>query len=187
MDQLLEQLRELLAGRNAELRERFQRDLPFADAVFDRWERARRLGFAEGASIYDSSLVFGEVQVGQNTWIGPFTLLDGSAGLRIGDHCSISAGVHIYTHDTVAWALSRGVAGPRLAPVSIGDGCHIGAQSVIMPGVTIGSRCVIGANSFVNRDVPDRTVAAGSPAKPIARVRGEGKDIRIEHLDGTDA
>src|ERR1019366_8652869 len=66
------------------------RSLPFADLLFDRWERAKMLGFGEGTSVYDSTHVFGDVQVGKNTWIGPFTILDGSGGLTIGDNCSIS-------------------------------------------------------------------------------------------------
>lgn len=51
-----------------------------------------------------------------------------------------------------------------------GDGRHIGAQSILAAGVTIGSQCVIGANSFVKSDVPDQSIAAGSPALVIGRV-----------------
>ena len=93
---LYEQLRQ-------DKQERFQRDLPIEELLFDRWERARHLGFGEGTSIYHSALVYGDVKVGKGTWIGPSTLLDGSHGLTIGDSCSISAGVNIYTHDTVQW------------------------------------------------------------------------------------
>ena len=72
------------------------------DYVSDRWEKARFLGFGENSSIYDSSLVFGDVQVGKNVWVGPYTVLDGSGGrLSIGDDCHICAGSQIYTHDTV--------------------------------------------------------------------------------------
>jgi maltose O-acetyltransferase len=40
----------------------------------------------------------------------------------------------------------------------------IGAESVVMPGVTIGSNVIVGANSTVTHDVPDNTVVAGNPA-----------------------
>ena len=90
-------------------------------------------------------MILGPVSVGRSTWVGPYTLLDGSGGgISIGGFCSISAGVHLYTHDTVLWSLSLGTAERTLGPVSIGDGCHIGAQSVVAPGVTIGDRCVVG-------------------------------------------
>ena len=167
---LYEQLR-------AEKRERFERDLPIQELLFDRWERARHLGFGDGTSIYHSALVYGDVKVGRGSWIGPNTLLDGSHGLRIGDSCSISAGVNIYTHDTVQWALSGGKAEYEGAPVAIGSCCHIGSHAVIYKGVTIGDHCVIGASSFVNRDIPPFTVAVGVPCRPIGRV--EQRDGRF--------
>ncbi|MGQ9581832.1 MAG: acyltransferase [Armatimonadota bacterium] len=152
------------------MRERWKRDLPFDEILFDRWERAKSLGFGEGSSIYHNSYVYGDVRVGKNTWIGPYTLLDGSGGLTIGDYCSISAGVHIYTHDTVKWAVSGGKAEYERAPVKIGNCCYIGSQTVITKGVTIGDHCVIGACSFVDRDIPPFTVAFGRPCRPVGRV-----------------
>lgn len=178
--QLAAALQQLHDQREQELRQRFDRSLPFADGLFDRWERARRLGFGADASIYDSALVFGEVSVGESTWIGPNVLLDGSGGrLVIGHHCSISTGVHIYTHDTVLWSLSMGVAPRHTAPVRIGSGCHVGAQSVVAAGTVIGDQCVIGANSFVKGELSDRTIAAGSPAVPIGMVRGDGAEVSL--------
>lgn len=170
----------LRRARNAELDEKFDRNLPFADGLFDRWARADELGFGAGASIYDSVFVFGDVHVGANAWVGPYVILDGSAGgIRIGAWCSISAGVHIYTHDTVRYALSGGVAAKKTGAVHIGDQCYIGSQSVIVPGVTIADQCVVGANSLVKDDVPARTIVAGTPARVIGRVEGDGDDIRL--------
>lgn len=166
--------------REAEVRARWDRSLPFAELFSDRWERARRLGFGEEASVYDSALVLGDVEVGAHSWIGPQTLLDGSGGLlRIGSWCSISAGVHLYTHDTVRRAVSMGAAAREVGPVSIGDGCHLGALSVVVRGVTIGDRCVVGANSFVNADVPDRAIVVGSPARPVGMVVGDGEEVEL--------
>ena len=71
----------------AGMRQRWQRDLPLEELLFDRWERARSLGFGEGTSIYHNSYVYGDVKVGKHTWVGPYTLLDGSGGLAIGDYC----------------------------------------------------------------------------------------------------
>ena len=163
----LRRLHEELADR---MRTDWQRDLPFGELISDRWKRANALGFGPGASIYDSSYVYGDVRVGPNTWIGPFTLLDGSGGLTIGAYCSISAGVHIYTHDTVAWAVSGGQIPAQRSPVTIGDNTYIGSQVVISRGVTIGDHCVIGAGSFVNRSIPPYCVAVGSPCRVIGSV-----------------
>jgi acetyltransferase-like isoleucine patch superfamily enzyme len=179
---LLLRLREVEDER---LRRDWNRSLPFADALFDRWERARRLGFGEGASIYDSALVYGAVRVGEQSWIGPYTLLDGSGGgIEIGSYCSISTGVQIYTHDTVMWALSGGRAERRTAPTRIGDRSHVGAQSIVAAGVELGTQCVVAANSFVNRSFPDATIVGGTPARVLGRVRGDGDDIMLDYSPG---
>ena len=181
---LHDSLWELYERLRRDKRERFQRDLPIEELLFDRWERARALGFGEGTSIYHSALVYGEVKVGKGTWIGPYTVLDGSHGLTIGDSCSISAAVNIYTHDTVQWALSGGVSAYEGGPVAIGSCCHIGSHTVIAKGVTIGDHVVIGAASFVNRDIPPFTVAAGVPCRPIGRIeRRDGSYALIYDRD----
>lgn len=181
-DDLRSALGALRLDTEARLKASYDRSLPFADGLFDRWERAKRLGFAAGSSIYDSSCVFGDVQVGQQTWIGPFTILDGSGGgLRIGEFCSISAGVHIYTHDTVAWALSGGLAAKRVAPVSIGSRVYIGSQSIVTFGVTIGEQSVVAANSMVNRDVPPLSIVAGTPAAIIGQVTVDGESVELRY------
>lgn len=167
LDELLEELRALLKHQHSHVRAHWNRSLPFGDYIVDRWKKAQELSFGEGSSIFDSALVLGDVQVGKNTWIGPFTVLDGSGGLVIGDNCSISAGVQIYTHDTVRWATSGGVAQPERAPVHIGSNCYVGPNTIIGKGVKIGVGCIIGANSLVNRDVPDGMKAWGTPVRII--------------------
>ena len=158
--ELWERLQERVAGR-------WKRTLPFGDYFVDRWDKAKRLGFGEGTSIYDSSLVLGDVKVGKGTWIGPFTVLDGSGGLTIGDHCSISAGVHLYTHDTVRHALSGGTMEIERKPTAIGSRCYIGPNTVVAKGVSIGDGSVIGANSLVLEDIPAGSRAYGTPCKVV--------------------
>ena len=152
------------------LKNKYNRALPVNELFTDRWEKASYLGFGKGSSIYDSSCVFGDVKVGNDTWVGPNTILDGSGGLSIGSNCSISAGVHIYSHSTVLWAVSDGKESYEYGRVSIGNCCFIGPQSMIQMGVSIGKHCIVAANSFVNKDVPDFTVVGGSPAKVIGRI-----------------
>ena len=179
-EELLTAIKQLYVEQDDKLKSQFKRSLPFQDALFDRWERAASLGFSEGSSIYNSSVVFGAVSVGEQSWIGPYTLLDGSGGdIEIGAFCSISSGVHIYTHDTVRWALSGGLAEKHLAPVKISDCVYIGSQSIIAAGSIIGEHSVVGANSFVKGEVAARTVVGGNPARPIGRVEGAGADVEI--------
>ena len=57
----------------------------------------------------------------------------------------------------------------RTSPVTIGKSSWIGEGVIIMPGVSIGEGCVIGAHSIVNRDIPNYTVAVGTPIRLIKR------------------
>jgi len=171
LDSLVKSLKALYQKLRNGMREQWKRDLPFEELLFDRWERAKSLGFGERSSIYHNSYVYGNVKVGRHTWIGPYTILDGSGGIEIGDYCSISAGVHIYTHDTVRWALSGGKAEYEYAPVKIGDCCYIGPHSIVSKGVKIGDHCLIGANSFVDADLDNYSIAVGSPCKIIGKIK----------------
>ena len=63
----------------------------------------------------------------------------------------------------------------QLAEVRIGDGTWIG-ENVCISGASIGSNCVIAANSVVTRDIPDRCVAAGAPARIVKRYCEERQD-----------
>jgi len=146
----------------------FKRRVSLGDLVTDRWENAREYGFGEGTSMYDNVLVIGDVKVGKNTWIGPNVVLDGSAGLTIGDNCTICAGVQIYSHDSVKWALSGGEAPYERTPTHIGSNVFIGPNAVIARGVTIGDGAAIGALTFVNKSVPENGKLAGSADPRLA-------------------
>jgi len=163
---MLKQIVKSLFKKRKKVYKKYKRVLSMGDYISDRWEKAKFLGFGENSSIYDSALVFGDVKVGKNCWIGPFTILDGSgAKLVIGDNCDIAAGVQIYTHDTI----NRVVFNKKIekASVHIGSHCYIGPNVVIQKGVTIGDYVVIGANSFVNRDIPSYAKAFGTPARVV--------------------
>jgi len=162
-------LKKLILALIREKNDSHGRFLSIPDYFLDRWERAKLMGFGEGSSVYDSCLVLGTVKVGKNTWIGPYTILDGSGGgLTIGDECAISAGVHIYTHDTVDHVIHG--AAISTGSVRIGNHAYLGPQSVVAKGVTIGDYVVIGANSLVNKDVPSGSKAFGTPARIIGSV-----------------
>ncbi len=166
-DQLRSELLALRRKLEEEMLEKWNRSVPYGELFNDRLEKARLLGFGEGTTIYDNVLILGEVSVGTNTWIGPSTILDGSGGLKIGSNCSISAGVQVYSHDSIAWANSGGKESYEYSPTEIGDNCYIGPNSVVGRGIRIGSGSTIGAMSLVLEDIPANVVAFGSPCKPI--------------------
>ena len=179
---LFDELLRLHAHLDYAFLQQFNRSLPLADEILDRWERAKKLNFGEGSSIYDSSYVFGKVVVGKNTWIGPFTIIDGSGGLDIGDNCTISAGTHIYTHDNVAQTLTEGKAEISRDPVRIGKCTYIGPNSIVRKGITIGDYCIIGVGTFVNNDIPSNSLVVGTPGKIIGKTIVNENKLTIEYL-----
>jgi acetyltransferase-like isoleucine patch superfamily enzyme len=162
--------------------EKYDRSLPFNEALLDRWERAEKLRFGKDSSIYDSSLVFGSVKVGINCWIGPFTIIDGSGGLEIGNYCTISVGVQIYTHDNIKQTLTSGKLPIDREAVVIGNNVYIGPNAIIIKGVIIGSNCVIGANAFVNKNVQDNSIVFGHPAETKGKVIIDGDNIKFSYI-----
>lgn len=103
-----------------------------------------------------------KLELGENTDIGAFTYINATHGVvieknvQIGSHCSI------YTHSTIDGKMGK---------VIIKEDARIGTHSTVMPGVTIGKKAVVGAYSFVNKDIPDNTLAYGVPVKIIRKIK----------------
>lgn len=107
-----------------------------------------------------------------------FTVQD-DAEVTIGDNCSFGPKVTIVTplHPMVAderRAMKRADGTIKALcyakPVHIGSGCWFGANVTVCPGVTIGDGCVIGAGSVVTRDIPANSFAAGVPCRVIREI-----------------
>jgi len=162
---------------------KWNRVLPTNESFFDRWEKARYVHAGEGSSIYDSSIIMGDVVIGKNVWIGPYTLLDGVNGkIMIGNNCNISTGVQIYTHDSSLHTVSQGKVPFQKGDVNVGDNTYIGSMSLIKQNIKIGNNCIVGANSFVNKDIPDNYVAFGTPIKLVGKVIIDNEDTKIEYF-----
>ena len=177
-----EQLKEVYGQLDTSFLEELNRSVSFGDVFVDRWERARKLGFGDKTNIYDSSLVIGEVKVGSDCWIGPYTILDGSGGLEIGDYSTISSGVHLYSHDNVKSTLSSGKLPMEREKVRIGNNTYIAPNVIVAKGVNLGNFCVIGAGSFVNKSFPDYSIVAGVPAKQIGVVKVIEDGFQFEYF-----
>lgn len=118
-------------------------------------------------------------RIGSRTFINfNFTCQD-DGPVTIGDDCNFGPNCTIVTplHPMVASERNRmkdaNGKDIRLCyakPVVIGNSCWLGANVVVLPGVTIGDRCVIGAGSVVTRDIPADSFAAGVPARVIRTI-----------------
>lgn len=111
------------------------------------------------------------VEIGDGTTIEQGFHLACAQSIRIGRMVAITEYVAIFDifhpYDDANTPIVRQQL--RTAPVEIGDDCLIGYGVVIQPGVQIGKHCIIGANSVVTKNIPDFSVAVGSPAKVIRR------------------
>jgi acetyltransferase-like isoleucine patch superfamily enzyme len=128
----------------------------------------------------------GEPEIGEGTWIGAFTLIDGSGGLKIGRGVDVSSGVQIYTHSSAKRCVSERVHDVvDREPVTIGDHVFIGANATILMGVTIGSHAVIGAGAVVTSDIEEYSIVVGVPARRIGTVipTMSGVEFRYDEVD----
>jgi acetyltransferase-like isoleucine patch superfamily enzyme len=109
----------------------------------------------------------GYVQIGERTAVGPYCQFWGGGGIVIGKDVLFSKNVSIVSTDhgmlMADQSIKRQSSVGRLTTVE--DGCFLGVNVVVLPGVTIGAGTVVGANSVVTRDLPPRVIAAGSPAR----------------------
>jgi acetyltransferase-like isoleucine patch superfamily enzyme len=151
----IEVIRGSLHSLRDEILIKHSRSLPVGDILMDRWDVARFNRFGQGTSCYSSVLVIGSVTVGENCWIGPNVVLDGSGELEIGNNVQISAGAQLYSHNSVLTATSLAPVPISRNKTIIGNNVYIGPNAIIEQGVKIGNHAIIGALSLVNKDVPD--------------------------------
>jgi acetyltransferase-like isoleucine patch superfamily enzyme len=98
--------------------------------------------------------------------------------ISIGNHCTLSSGVTLLTHDGAASLFSHEIPSvQKFGAISIFDNCFIGASAIILPGVQIGPNSVVGAGSIVTKDVPAQTIVAGNPARRICSLEEYRKKI----------
>jgi len=115
---------------------------------------------------------FRNLHLEDDVHIGPGCRLDLTAKLHIGQRSTLSPGVLILTHSDPGRAHNSALAKkypPRSFGTTIGADCWIGANAIILDGVTILDQTTVGAGAVVNRDLPSHVLALGIPARPQER------------------
>lgn len=90
--------------------------------------------------------------------------------IYIGDYCMIGPGTVFATAGHPVHARLRRLRYVYTLPIHVGKNVWIGANVVVMPGVTIGDNSVIGGGSVVTRDIPANVVAVGSPCRVLREI-----------------
>ncbi len=128
-------------------------------------------GMAPGQHLISDQIV----TIGDRCLIGRYSSIVGHFQIVIGNDVFFGPNVYVtdqnHAVDDLDVPIGRQSAGER--PVSIGDGSWLGANVVVLPGVTIGRHVAIGAGSIVTSDLPDHAVAVGNPAR-VLRIAGGG-------------
>jgi sugar O-acyltransferase (sialic acid O-acetyltransferase NeuD family) len=125
----------------------------------------RSAGLALDALVHPNASVCATASIGEGSQVLAHAVI--AADCKVGDGCIINHNVTL-DHESV---LGDGV---HLAPgaticglVSIGDNVMIGAGAVVLPRLTIASNSIIGAGAVVTKDVPEKSVVVGNPAKIV--------------------
>ena len=114
----------------------------------------------------------GSIRIGDGTSFAGQCTLSAACAIRIGRSVSFARGVYVADHahaydDSTLPVLEQGIT--DLAPIEIGDGAWLGQNVVVLPGARIGRGAVVAANSVVGGELPDHTLAAGTPARAVRR------------------
>jgi acetyltransferase-like isoleucine patch superfamily enzyme len=112
----------------------------------------------------------GDVIIGDDTRIGIHNTIIGP--ITIGNHVNLAQGITVTALNHNFKDTSRRIdeQGFSTKPIVIEDDVWIGANAVILPGVTIGKHVVVAAGAVVTKDVPDNTIVGGVPAKEIKKI-----------------
>jgi len=111
----------------------------------------------------------GSIRIGRRVWLGPYVVIYGQGGVEVGEQTLISMHCTILSSNHGVPPIGKLIRDTpdELRPTKIGRDVWIGANAVILGGVTIGDGAVIAAGAVVNRDVEVGAVVAGVPARRI--------------------
>lgn len=136
--------------------------------------------FSNMVGLYQRTIIVarygGKITIGSGCGISGSTIYAMNE-INIGNNVLIGGNCKIIDNDfhplPVSQRINQKPEDVKKRPINIGDGCFIGANSIILKGTTLGKNCVVGAGSVVSGIFPDNVIIAGNPAKIIK----ENKEI----------
>ena len=109
------------------------------------------------------------IRLGRNVFVNQGCRFNDIGGIEVGDDVMFGPDVSLITSGHPLDPARRRT-GITSAPIRIGRNAWIGASAVILQGVTVGADAVVAAGAVVTRDVPARSLVAGSPARVIKEI-----------------
>jgi acetyltransferase-like isoleucine patch superfamily enzyme len=136
--------------------------------------------FADSAEFRAGAYAVGcsKIKIGERVVIRPLVMLFGESesldtSITIEDNVMMGCGVHIYINNHRNDAPDLPIIDQGYYPdqaVTLKNGCWIGANVIILPGVTVGENSVVGAGAIVTTSIPAGVVAVGIPARIIKKI-----------------
>lgn len=111
-----------------------------------------------------------QVSIGRGSVLNANVRFDAHAPIVMGVNVGLSYGVTIVTAHHLMGGPEQRFGPIEVKPVRIGNGSWVGANVVILPGVTIGEGVVVAAGSVVTKDLESHTIYGGTPARVIRRI-----------------
>ena len=105
----------------------------------------------------------GKIEIGNNTYIGDRTEIHSGESVKIGNNVNVAWDCNILDRDYHGFESETEIK----KSVTICDNVWIGCRCTVLKGVTIGEGSVVAAGSVVTKDVPEKCLVAGNPAKII--------------------
>ncbi len=133
----------------------------------------------QSAFVHPLAAVIGNVTIGANVYVGPGAALRGDWGaIEVRDGCNIQENCVLHAFPGVTVLLEEGAHighGAVIHGARIGPNALIGMNAVVMDHARVGAGAIVGALSLVREgtEVPERMIAAGTPARVIKPVTDE--------------
>ena len=169
-----------------------------------------RCRIAAGAVVYGGCEFGADVFIGHNTQVRERTIIGNHSYLgglvsceghtRIGSHCGLNASSHLTAHMTIEDYVFFGPSvvttndreilyyrkghGGNLKGPTVKFGARIGANTLLLPGVTVGEQSIVGGMSNVTKDIPPFSIAYGNPARVIRHIDEPPEIIRCKRCEG---
>ena len=141
------------------------------NVIFNNSTRSNFVGLSKKSTIFVGNNA--KLEIGENSGFSNVSIF-ATVLIKIGKHCNIGGNCFIWDNDfhPINYLERRKhvQSNIRSLPIVIGDDVFIGANSIILKGVTIGEKSVIGAGSVVTKSVPREEIWAGNPARFIKKV-----------------
>jgi len=105
--------------------------------------------------------------IGDGSYIGKNVYFDLFDVVKIGQNCAISAGVKFITHSNPEDRFLQNIYPREQRPIVVGDGAWIGANTIVLNGITVGKNCVVGAGAVLTKSFPDYSLIVGVPGRLV--------------------